>query len=304
MKFPALSQLLSVVLATFMLTDRVVNGTEPNPVDWEIPADTNQITSLTLDQAWKLVSQHTQRILQLHGLSELTPPVAAHLKKFQGDRIELNGLAELSAAVASHLNEFEGSRIDMNGLRTLSPHAADEIARFDGHLSFGGLHTLSPEIASNLRAFNVRPRSSADTVFIPLEPEANVDVDALFEKAFLAMRDNPRAQLSLNGLTELSPEVAEYLADYSGSRLALDGLRAISLDAAKALAGFRGKELSLCGLTSLPDDVAKALSERKGPLLLRGLTTLSDEAAQTLRANPAVVLPGKFAPERTQLQSK
>jgi hypothetical protein len=302
MKFPALSQLLLFVLATFMMTDRVVTGTEPSPVDWEIPADTNQITSLTPDQARKLVSQHTQRILQLNGLSELTPPVAVHIKKFRGDRIELNGVANLSATVASHLNEFGGNRIDMNGLHTLTPHAADEIMQFEGHLSFDGLATLSPETANNLRAWNFRAGRSNPGIVIALEPGANDDFDAQFEKAFMSMFDNPRRQLSLNGLTELSPEAAQHLAEYSGSRLALDGLRAISLDAAKPLARFKGKELSLCGLSSLPDDVARALSERKGPLFLRGLTTLSDEAAQTLKANPAIVLPVTFSSERTQSQ--
>jgi hypothetical protein len=51
-------------------------------------------------------------------------------------------------------------------------------------------------------------------------------------------------------------------------------------------------------IKALTVEQAQALAQHKGGLSLDGLTTLSDEAAAALRANPNTVLPDKF--ERKQ----
>ena len=47
-------------------------------------------------------------------------------------------------------------------------------------------------------------------------------------------------------------------------------------------------------MTTLSEGAAKALARHEGDLHLYGLTTLSDEAAKALRANPKISLPKKF----------
>ena len=98
--------------------------------------------------------------------------------------------------------------------------------------------------------------------------------------------------LYLGGLTTLSDDAAKALARHKGG-LVLNGLTTLSDEAAKALAQHKGW-LDLNGLTTLSDEAAKAVAERKGELYLHGLTTLTDDGAKVLRANPNIELPDKF----------
>jgi len=132
-------------------------------------------------------------------------------------------------------------------------------------------------------------------------------------------------ELHLDGLTTLSPEVAEALADHKGSLylngvttlsdetavalakyhgdLSLNGLTTLSDRQAEALAkhygenaydgGFNFADLSLNGLKTLSDRQAEALGKHKGAVHLDGLTTLSEEAAEALRNVPKIRLQGK-----------
>ena len=79
-----------------------------------------------------------------------------------------------------------------------------------------------------------------------------------------------KTSLSLNGLTEISPEVAEVLGTHGG-RLFLDGLTTLSPEVAEGLAGHK-RWLFLNGLTSLSPDTATKLAKHKGWLSLNGLT--------------------------------
>ena len=123
--------------------------------------------------------------------------------------------------------------------------------------------------------------------------------------------------LNLSGLTSISLEVAEALANHTGD-LNLYALRAISPEAATALAKHNGAlhifggvstmkfevadalskhegDLYLDGLTTLSPKTAKALAFYSGrQVFLRGLTTLSDEARVALQTSPKVRLPAKF----------
>ena len=78
------------------------------------------------------------------------------------------------------------------------------------------------------------------------------------------------------------------------SVLHLDGLTTLSDEAAEALAQHKG-HLYLDGLTTLSDEAAKALAQYEGWLHLDGLRKLSDEAAVALRANPDIDLPNRFS---------
>ncbi|GDX97453.1 hypothetical protein LBMAG47_31180 [Planctomycetia bacterium] len=96
-----------------------------------------------------------------------------------------------------------------------------------------------------------------------------------------ALAGYSKGPLILNGLTTLSDEAATALAQHKG-HLFLDGLTTLSTEAAKALAQHQGDWLSLDGLTTLSDEAATALAQHVRWLYLNGLTTLSDEAATAL----------------------
>ena len=86
--------------------------------------------------------------------------------------------------------------------------------------------------------------------------------------------------LYLIGLAEMTDKTAEALAKHQGG-LDLGGLTELSDTAAEALAKHQG-ELSLYGLTELSDTAAEALAKHQGHLRLGGLTELSDKAAEAL----------------------
>ena len=100
----------------------------------------------------------------------------------------------------------------------------------------------------------------------------------------------------LNELTVLPPELAEELV--TGLRnvkadLQLNGLTELELESAKHLARYRGN-LYLNGLRSLSDDAANALATHTGVVHLEKMTTLSDQAAERLRSKKGIKLNAEF----------
>ena len=87
-----------------------------------------------------------------------------------------------------------------------------------------------------------------------------------------------RGILRLDGLTNLTPEIAEELATYRGG-LSLNGLTYLSSGLAESLAKHENA-LSLDGLATLSPDVAERLARHPGGLSLKGLTSLSTELAE------------------------
>ena len=82
----------------------------------------------------------------------------------------------------------------------------------------------------------------------------------------------------LNGLTELSADVAKGLSKWKGE-LHLNGVSHIDAKTAEALVlNANNKALYLQGLTSVDDDTAKALAQYSGPILfLSSIRTLTTE---------------------------
>lgn len=94
-----------------------------------------------------------------------------------------------------------------------------------------------------------------------------------------------RDELLLNGLQTISAETAAALSVHSGCTLSLDGIGELSADTAAQLARHRGGSLSLNGLTSISNETARSLSCHKGVLSLAGITSLSDESAGFLASH-------------------
>jgi hypothetical protein len=119
----------------------------------ELPKDTNQIESLTLEQAKKLAAEFpgvtvaervesmtscTPGCLPLNGLKSLDAATAQALAGFEGGGLYLNGLTRLDVATAKALAEFKGRKLELNRPTTLDIDIAKTLAaldKWDGDLS-------------------------------------------------------------------------------------------------------------------------------------------------------------------------
>ena len=92
--------------------------------------------------------------------------------------------------------------------------------------------------------------------------------------------------LQLSRTYEITPEVAEALAEFQGEFLIL-GLTTIEPETAKALAKSKAGTVWLHSLTQMTKESAEALSELRGQLVLSGLTDLNSVAlAKKLAQRP------------------
>ena len=119
----------------------------------ELPKDTNQIESLTPQQAKKLAAEFpgvtvaervesmtscTPGCLPLNGLKSLDAATAQALAGFEGGGLYLNGLTRLDVATAKALAEFKGRKLELNRPTTLDAATAKTLAaldKWDGDLS-------------------------------------------------------------------------------------------------------------------------------------------------------------------------
>ena len=103
----------------------------------ELPADANQIESLTPEQAKALAEFKGGGFctLTLNGLTTLDAATAKTLAEFKGESLLLNGLTSVDAATAKALAEFKGGgfcTLTLNGLTTLDADTAKALAEFKG----------------------------------------------------------------------------------------------------------------------------------------------------------------------------
>ncbi|MDA7889823.1 hypothetical protein N9A78_01285, partial [Akkermansiaceae bacterium] len=132
---------------------------------------------------------------------------------------------------------------------------AGSLSQYQGHLDLSGLKELDPHVAIKF-----------------IQRWERLDYRLI--------------GLNLNGLTELSDEIAEILSYYPGSTLYLNGLKTLSPSAARFLA--RAKcSLALFGLEELCDDAAKAFAKYRRKL---GRIT-AKEFVERLRRKEEAVLP-------------
>ncbi len=91
----------------------------------ELPRDTNEIKTLTVEQAEALLSRlELQRgfTLFLDGLTTITPEVAEALAKYKYG-LFLNGLTTITPEVAEALAKYEGEYLYLSDLTTITPEA-------------------------------------------------------------------------------------------------------------------------------------------------------------------------------------
>lgn len=169
-----------------------------------------------------------------------------------------------AAAVASPPLVADPPILTVEDARTL---AADP----SGKVSLPRLTTLSAEVAAELAKKNTR---------LELSGLESITDDVA---AALAKHTGP---LFLDGLKTLSPAAAGSLAQHYGY-LSLNGITSLQDDAAKVLLGHvrqevSGELLSLDGLPTISVAAAEALTGRRNLVSLRGISSLTPEAAAVL----------------------
>ena len=271
-----------------------------------IPADTNEIKSLTADQAKNLVASFkgvtvecteedmypggTQKLrgaLPLNGLTTLDAETARALSEYGKGPLLLGGLTTLDAETARVLAGAKNWTGALPGLTKLSVDAARALAEFKGHsLSFDSLAAIDTDTAAALAAFK-----GMDLSFKGL-----TSIDAATARALAGFTTQPPKDgdgsakkfrggwLRLNGLVTLDADTAKALTAFKGEHtyIYLKGLKSLSTDAARALGEFKGNELHL-GLPQLTSDLAAAVANFQCVrLYLAELTGIDASTAATL----------------------
>jgi hypothetical protein len=235
------------------------------------------LTTLSIEEARVLAGLGKRWNGRLPNVKNLSPETAAVLAGFKVEnkvankvvRLELDG-ATLSDEALAEVSLFPGILL-LRGLTadTLSDGKLAALAEFNGAaLGLGGVAVLPPELAEQIA-------TTFATKFLFLD-----DVTDISPEAARKLAEFP-GQVSLNGLTEASPELVRALGDLT--KRSLKGVTSLSPEAAAAVVeGFRGASLKL-NLTSLPAETAKELARgTRNDLFLDRLTELSDEAAAAL----------------------
>ena len=126
---------LSIIVAAMLVSLALLSPSRA--LADELPKDTNQIESLTPEQAKTLLAEFKGQDLYLNGLTTLDADTAKALAEFKGQYLYLNGLTTLDADTAKALADFKGQYLCLNGLTTLDADTAKPLAEskaWDGQL--------------------------------------------------------------------------------------------------------------------------------------------------------------------------
>ena len=190
----------------------------------------------------------------------------------------LHGLGELTPQILSLLEKKlpVESELVLDGITTLAADAAKILSTFESGLSLDGLTTLDKESAKHFECLNPSRQR---------QYHHSISLNGLIElsKEVAKSLSQSASMLDLNGLKQISDEAAKELAgqDNNLKTLRLNGLEELSEKAAKSLALLEC-DLYLGGLREISDEAAASLAVHKGKLFLSGLKCMSDGAAKEL----------------------
>lgn len=240
------------------------------------------------------LAQHNGH-LELDKVTTLSDASAAALSKHNGT-VYLHGLIELSGtpghiAISQKIGrqKYESGTTEQFALQSISPEAADG---FFGRLGrqktiwLRNISQISDEMAliiskarffvalDNLKQISGSPGHVALAKRLASDGEVRLDkLTDLSVKAAAALSDT-KELLSLDGIANLSDELAARLSRHRGDCLRLNGISTLSENAAAALAKHTGT-LFLNGLTSLSEAATAEIATHHGDLYLDSLKTLS-----------------------------
>ena len=112
----------------------------------DFPEDTDEIKSLTAEQAAELVAKKGENLF-LEGLTSIDKDVAQELAKVK-EGLYLNGLTSIDKDVARELAKFKGT-LALN-LPSIDKDVAQELAKYEGRSPF----PLPPEVNRQRRSQN------------------------------------------------------------------------------------------------------------------------------------------------------
>ena len=123
----------------------------------DFPEDTNEIKSLTAEQAADLlmVVTHVRKnvTLFLNGLTSIDKDVAQELGEFGDFILHLNGLTSIDKDVAQQLAKYCEGRWLSLGMTSIDKDVAQELAKFKGRNLDLGLTSIDQEVAKELAKF-------------------------------------------------------------------------------------------------------------------------------------------------------
>lgn len=161
----------------------------------------NGLKNIDLELAQELGDHHHG--LSLSGLSEITPEIARALTAENRDILVLNGLRRLSKEAAEELVKYKGERLFLDGLSpTIDVEMAKILSRYPAMLHLDGLTEISLEVAKEF--------GSGAMKGLALSGVKEISAEAIREVL------KGKTELELNGLEDISDEVALELAKYQG----------------------------------------------------------------------------------------
>jgi|694.fasta_scaffold17631_3 hypothetical protein len=276
--------------------------------------DLGSLTDLPVDIA-KQLGRSTAGIT-LRGLQELSPDAALALSENRGGFLDLKGLTKLSDEAAIAITKYKGLYLYLGGVTSMSDELAEALAMYQGTMiELSNLVDLSESAAEKfckIHAFVVLPSLKSITVPVAeslskLTDRVDLGLESMSEDVAAALAKN-ESFLNLSELGELSDAAAAALSKHRGD-LSLTSLKSfpntpghldlarklieepsdldfirmteLSDEVAEVLGDLDG-DLHFRKLPSLSPRVAKAFARKRRELLLFGVTSLSDEAAEEL----------------------
>ena len=239
------------------------------------------------------------------GLTELPADTAAAIMAGR-THIFLGNLSSISdEAAEAWAGPF--CNVRLFGLKTLTPAAAAALTKGSGIMD---IRLFGPELSAETAAAIAKQITTGPARMIDLNGLKKLSSPELALAALRRYRQGPHS--SLNGVVEVTEEVAKAIAECKENLSPLPGLGAltsapmaakyaaqpddlifrklgfISDDVALALATHKGK-IDLSALQSLSAVAAKAFAGHEGELRLDGLKEITDEAAAALAPAPGPV---------------
>lgn len=247
------------------------------------------VTRLTPEIATALCPPSNREKFKNHvqfniAITELPADVAAAIMAGRG-HISAGNLESISdEAAAAWSGPF--ANIRLFGLKTLSPAAAVSLAKGSGIFDIRG---FGPELSDETAAALAKQLQSSPCRMVDLNGLKRLSSPDLAIAALRRFGNGPHS--TLNGVAEITPEVAAAIAACTENLNPLPGLTSLTSAGVAAKYAAQPNDLIFKKLTTIPDDVAAALATHKGRIDLSGLKEISDAAAQAFaKAQGPVVL--------------
>jgi len=211
------------------------------------------------------------------GLTELSPEAGAAIVASRHGF----GMHSLESITPEAAEAMSGPFVNMRmwGLKSLPAATIVPLAKGNGILD---IRMFGPEFTDEAAEALAKQIQSSPCRMVDLNGLKKLTSPSL---AVAAMRRDGGPHGSLNGVAEITPAVAQALADCNDRIHGLPSLTALtSVPLAAKYASQRG-DIVFKKLATIPDDVAEALATHKGKVDLSGLKSLSVPAARAFAAH-------------------